>query len=376
MRNALNNSTSLILRITIFFWLTGKLISYPLWTASRNFPLVPVVDFLQAGNGVHLILLIVSLSSMLVLLIKPDHKFAVTTLLTAEAIAWMLDQNRWQPWHYQYFLTVLFVWLNRNKEKNVLTIILFMLVSTYFYSGLSKLNPAFIQSIWNRLVLGKAFHLSQEIIYSKTMFYIGYSISVIEMIFAVGLIFEKTRKAAIILLLMMHVLILAVFGPFGLNYDMIVWPWNVAMMCYLTYFLVKGKYLSISYPVIFQKWNIVFTALFGIMPLLNYAGLWDYFLSSSLFSSKTPDMYVCIPKEEAGKFPKASIAKFSFCDSNEVAVNVRLWAFEEMAVPGAPQVRVFKKIRKQLLEQYPNIPMHFWVFEYNHWKKQRRELTD
>jgi len=377
-KSAFTQRNILIIRITLFFWLIAKLISFNLWMSDRLFPVIPPLDFLSAPPAMHLGLFVLSIISMIGLFIFPNRKIFQIILIITETISCLLDQNRWQPWEYQYILTILIFTVNWKSEKNIQSVLVFMLAGIYFYSGLSKLNPLFVESILSKLILSQSIGLSNKIIYSKLCIYTGFSISIIEMIFAIGLFFKRTIKWAAILLIMMHILIILVFGPLGLNYDAIVWPWNLTMISYLIFLILKDADFSVSIPALRYRWNLLFVVLFGLMPALNYIGCWDYFLSYSLFSSKPPDMYVCVEKNNpafAKLYPYCSENKIKLmCDSNSAVLNIRTWSFKEMKVPACPQMRVYKKIEKKLLSQYPALDGNFFVYVYKNGKKGKRFL--
>jgi len=78
-------------------------------------------------------------------------------------------------------------------------------------------------------------------------------------------------------------------------------------------------------------------------------------------------MYVLIHKEGGSKIlqPFFSTTKTKFTgDSNSILLNVRNWAFMEMKVPAYPEVRVYKKIKSQLVHRYPDMVADFIIDKY------------
>ena len=106
-----------IVFITCLFWLIAKLISWKAWTAYRLFPLVPAFDFLKnLPAAYHLVLFFASLFCLVILVIKPSVQIAVI-LIVAELLSLIADQNRWQPWEYQYLFIISMFWLKIKKTK-------------------------------------------------------------------------------------------------------------------------------------------------------------------------------------------------------------------------------------------------------------------
>jgi uncharacterized protein YhhL (DUF1145 family) len=174
----------------------------------------------------------------------------------------------------------------------------------------------------------------------------------------------------------MHLLIIAIFGPFGTNYDIIVWPWNVVMIFLLYLLFIARLPVSIQFRSLKKNWNKLIIILFGILPALNFFGYWDFFLSSSLFSSKPPDMYVYIKNEGSCKElqPFFITNKNRFPGDSISIINVRTWSFRELMVPAYPELRVYKNIKYQILKRYPNIDATFIVVMYINGEKKKVEL--
>ena len=51
----------------------------------------------------------------------------------------------------------------------------------------------------------------------------------VQVAFGIGLLIPRFRRASLIAAVAMHLFILAMFGPMGLNWNNIVWPWTAAM---------------------------------------------------------------------------------------------------------------------------------------------------
>ena len=63
--------------------------------------------------------------------------------------------------------------------------------------------------------------------------YAGLALPIFEILAALGLLFSKSKKLFALLLIGMHIFILIFLSPLGINYNSIVWPWNVLMILYL-----------------------------------------------------------------------------------------------------------------------------------------------
>ena len=142
-----------------------------------------------------------------------DRRKIAAVLFFVEILSCLLDQSRWQPWEYQFILmTAAYIFI--QKKEQLLLAWQLILAAVYFFSGLSKLQPAFIHDIWDGLILRSWLHIFND---SAWLARLGYTIPLGEMLAAILLFFVRTRKPAIILLAGMHLLKLAMLGPLGTN---------------------------------------------------------------------------------------------------------------------------------------------------------------
>lgn len=367
----------IVTRLICFSWLLAKIISYKVWLASRLFPVVPPFDFLFAPQAVHVLFFILSLSCIAALLILPTNKILQWAVIIIELLSCSLDQNRWQSWEYQYIFLVLALLINRRNDRNALNTIAFIFISVYFFSGLGKMNAEFSGYLQRELVFLGIFKAKSSYSYNLLLYHLGYLFGLIEMLLGIGLAFRQTNKAVAFLLICMHLGILALLGPFGINYNVIIWPWNTAMILCLCVLFISGKPATFSFYFLKTGFNKIFIIFFGFLPFLNFFGYWDYFLSSSLYTYKPPEMYICI--QDAGK-NKALIPftdnkqNLFICDSNSTLLNVWKWTMKEMNVPAYPEIRVYRKIKQQLLSRYPGMKATFIIYEYVDGRKRKTEL--
>jgi hypothetical protein len=345
--NSNTNPVSLMIRLLALCWLITKLISYKLWLTGRLFPIVPIQEQFVAPGFVHLIFFAAALIALLLLCLRPRNKMAAVALMIAELSSCLLDQNRWQPWEYQFLFMLLPLVFTRD-ENRLKTCWQIILVGLYFFSGLSKLNQKFVMQGWNGMIL------NQWIGYTITkawMYRLGYLIPLIEMGAAIALFFNKSRKTGVLLLCVMHVFILLMFGPAGLHINIVLWPWNM-LMPFLLVILFYGR--QVNYAVLKQKKPLVWVTVFcwWVLPWLNLFGYWDDFFSSKLYSGKTQYLFICTSNPHtkkifAGYF--AASSRSSVCDSS---ISVFKWGIQEMKVPPNPELRIFKKIIQQWEQKY------------------------
>jgi hypothetical protein len=355
--------TAWLFKIACIFWLTVKLVGWRMWTTYRLFPTAPVFENLdRIPPVVHTTLFI--LSFLLVsLLFFTKNKFVLAGTLAIEICMCLLDQNRWQPYEYQCLFIIFIFMINTNNQRLIITSFTFILVSTYCYSGLSKLNGSFLQTVWSPIILKSFFRVSLSTSREHYLYYSGCFLSLFELIAGVSLLFSKTQKVAAKALILMHLFILLLLGPLGLNYNIIVWPWNIAMIMYLYITFLKRDAGTFILKSVFKGWNKLVFITWGILPALHFIGYWDGFLSASMYSGKSPKMIICIQDVSKCKQLQVFCKNYGnkFCDGKK-NIELQDWAINETNVIPNPEIRVYKILQKKLEKQYPSAGLQFRIY--------------
>lgn len=353
-----------LLRITCVFWVVAKLICYKLWLADRLFPLVPVVDeLLMVPGWVHMGLFVASLGLMGAVIVLPSGKGLQWALLTSEVASCLLDQNRWQPWEYQYLFT-LFIMLTNKDSRNAFMALAFMLAATYVYSGLNKFTPGFLSIVWDSLILHGFFKVSAITIHHNIVYHSGYALGLIELMSGIGLFFKVSRKYAATALIVMHVFVLLLLNPFGPNNNTVVLPWNMVMIASLYLVFLKDKAHIYDQRAILRFPNILVLVCWGILPALCFAGWWDNYLSSNLYSGRQPYQMICVSNPDAvpALQPYMQQDKNNICNGQKV-ISVIKWGYTELKAPPYPEYRVLSRIEASFQQSYPAAGAKFITYD-------------
>jgi hypothetical protein len=346
------------IRLVSLTWIITKLICYKLWLGDRLFPIVPVHESLSIlPSMTHLLLFITSICGMLWLFFYPNKKVAVVLLL-AELLSCMLDQNRWQPWEYQ-FIFMLVVYISFEDEKQVITLWQLILSGIFFFSGISKFNSAFIHDIWQGMMLQRWLgmnHINSWVIRA------GYALPLIEMTAGICLLFGKTRVLAIWTLTCMHVIILWMLGPLGLNINAVIWPWNI-LMPLLLFSLFYKKSFGSNNSFLWKPVSWLVLLCFWILPWFQLAGYWDKYLSAVLYSGGVEQLFICT-KDPAAKKQLAVYMYPSFkvipCSP---VLSVYIWGITEMKTAPYPEKRIYTAIINAWKKRYPDNNDKFYLYK-------------
>lgn len=367
---------NLIIKITCFFWIFTKLFSYNLWHTDRLFPLLPPFDFLEnIPNSIHLCLFALAILGIFFIAFFPKNKYLLIATIAVEFFSCILDQNRWQPWEYQYFLTIVFLFLYRNNNKQFANYFSFLIIVIYINSGLHKLNGSFLFHVWEDMILHRFFGFEHYQIQNTLLHYAGLSLGLIEVISGFGLLFLKRKKIFAWLIIGMHIFILLLISPTGVNYNPIVWPWNIAMILFLYILFINGKSAEISFKNLINGYNKIPFVIIGILPFFCLLGYYDNFLSFNLYSGGLKQLDICIGNEDsAKKYQPYFSKKMTFCTTGKV-INVNGWGLKEMNIIVYPEERVFLDIIKKWKKANPYANATFYIYEYPYRPQYVREYN-
>ncbi len=377
MKFSSNNSFStdkVLLKITCLAWLIAKIMSFKVWTADRNFPVIPALDIFTANNSIHLSLFFVSLLGIAVAFFFPNKKI-ISAVILIEILSCLLDYMRWQPWEYQYILMFAFFVFAKDR-KQFLLLFSFLIGCTYLFSGAHKFGGSFLYTFWDSLVLRRFLHLDISVIKTPIVHYSGLLLCLIEVFIGLGFIFFRNKKLVCILAIVMHLLIILIYGPTGLNYNLIIVPWNFAMLGFaLVFFFTKEK-IAFRKDFFTRPLNIAVLFLVGFLPVLSFFDNWDQYLSFNLYSGNTKILAICVADTQnypqLEKYQSTNVNS-KYCD-NTYIIQTNKWAMDELNVPVIPEERVFKKIKAQFNKTYPDIHNTFVYYVYPYKKENTKEV--
>lgn len=343
--------------------IAGILFSFELWTGERLFPKIPVFNnLIILPQSVEMVLLVLLISLSMMILVYPKPQKTILLVLIILAVFVMFDQMRLQPWVYQYFFMLailgLFSWKNNddvNERQTVLNSSRLIIASIYVFSGLQKLNVVFIGEVFPWIIEPISILLPDSL--QKITPYLGVIVPFVEAGIGLGLMSKKYRNCSIFLAISMHCFILFLLGPFGHNWNNVVWPWNIAMIFFVMILFLRTNDFSLK-DMLPQKiksvGSVIFT-LFIIFPTLSFLNLWDSYLSSALYSGNTNSAQIFISDSLKQRLPVKIQRYTKEIETNQNALDFANWSFEDLNVPPYPETRVYKKIAKNICTYATNV---------------------
>lgn len=340
---------SRLIKTIAFFWCITKIWSYKTWVTDRLYPVIPPADFLKyVPDFLHVFLFGFSVLALLVLLFVKANRLLLISLFLSELLSCSLDTVRWQPWEYMYMCFLLIIVINLHRPKRILMLGHLFLVSVYFFSGLHKLSRGFLSSIWMNMVLMDFFGLSMEAILKYKLYFIGLLIPFTEILLAVLLFISESKRKISYLLILTHISILIFIGPFGIQYNSVVWPWNLAMISILI--VVYAKPVEPIRREFFIT-NSYWIVLWFVLPVLSFFGSWYQYFSFNLYSGKGEHMYIYFSEKQKELRPYFEPGSGNR-HKNEPYIILQNWAMKEIRSAPVPETEMHREIAISLRRRY------------------------
>lgn len=328
--------------------LLGLLASWKLWLLPRSFPVLPLVPgFPQLNRPWDFTLLGLMLGACVASL--RAYRPAIGFLLACMVVLYCGDQNRGQPWFYLYAILLLLTLL---PEAPALAAARLVITAVYFWAGVQKFGPDYreaiipymMQPVANWLPPGGAVAVKWGLLGAP----------VVEVLMAIGLWMPRLRRAAIVIILVVHAVALLILGPLGHNQNLVVWPWNLAMVAFVLILFPAVRLAGAWRDLRRSVAAVVITALVSLLPVLSYFGCWDSYFSFALYSGNTAKSDLFLVPALAQKLPEDLRRYAHPLNESVVAANPGLkglwvfdtqsWALDSLLVPPIPEPRNFRSM--------------------------------
>lgn len=346
--------------IVILVFSLGLAMSPHVWIGPRSYPLAPVFDFLPpAGHPVDYLLFGLLFALAGAALVSPRPQKFIAALLAVTVIFCLLDQTRCQPWVFMYaFLLatlVLFSWdgedlAGRNRALNICRLIM---AGTYLFSGLQKINQNFVRNDFPWIVSPITDVIPAV---APALHWLGIAAPFIQVAFALGLLTRRFRRISLVAAVAMHIFILGMFGPLGLDWNNIIWPWTVAMAVF-DILLFAGKQEFSWRDIVWSgrhPYHAGVLVMFIGLPVLSFFNMWDSYLSAALYSGNLTDAEIYTNDRGGNSLPEQFKAYLVHTSADTNVINIQQWAIEDLNVTAYPEVKVYKKIAKDVCHYLRN----------------------
>ena len=346
--------------------------SWRMWTPQQLFPRVPLFS-LANGLPDHWDQIVTWICSGLWILIAAVLALpkASPSLARSAAILYailfaalvILDQHRLQPWGVHIAVCLLIVTAFEARQQ--LSWLLAFTASIYIYSALSKFDAQFLHTVGQdflrellRVWPNSYARLSDNSrLVMTTLFPIG------ELLCGLGLLWNPSRRLALVLAIIMHATLIGILGPWGLSHSWGVLLWNVVFIG-----LNALMWRQLSHPFSFQfrddtgpsrglaTWRLVVSGLcmfLFVLPLGERLGVVDHWLGWALYAPHSSRARIEVLAGSVEQQPEM-VRRFVLSNAEDISawdyVAVERWSLETLGVPVYPQQRFYVAVARALAE--------------------------
>ncbi len=336
-------------------FLASIAITYPLWLTERPFPLIPVdprIPALPPPFDIGALLLLGAL--LATSLVLPSGMIAVG-IVGLVAFLWAQDQNRIHPWGYLFVLVYAALgelWIKPKEQRrssDTVTLLQFIVITIYAWTGLQKFRVSYFTEVVPLLI--SSYKHPPSFVTTALL----YSTPFIEVALALGLLFHLTRRLSVIGILVLHTGILMMVSPLGRDENYSILPWNLTMACVtvLLFWRSKTTLRAILMPT-WTRTRVIFFQLCVVLPLLGYFGLWNTYLSFSVYSGASAHGYAFFQERALPNLPTPIRSAVSPSEGGLYEIPFDRWGLATLRSIPSPQVGDVHQMAKYLCRTVPN----------------------
>ena len=263
-------NSELLTRLTGGLLLALVLTCWPLFTARS----LPHVGFFSVPDLAHLCLaaVLALLSTLLMVGGGPKRLRWVTAAVLTLCL--VTDELRGQPWAFEIgaFL-ILLAACTAEKARAGMQI---YLVGLYVWAGLHKAQGEFIDRVVPWFFEPFDLELSES-----TALVVGSGIILAEAGAGLALLVKRLRRVAVCILLATHLGVLVVLGPWGHDWDLNVWPWNVGQAVLVSVLFWSDRQSGLR---LLNRAPRSLTFFAVCLPVLHLGAWWPANLSHALYA--------------------------------------------------------------------------------------------
>lgn len=358
----------LLSRIACGMLLAQCVASWPLWLGTQVFPQVPVLAFLQSVPPAFDLVLTscLALAGLATLISsfagQPSAsriiRYSWRAVMLFLLLLMLLNQQRIQAWAWQGILLALCFQL--RSPGQTLALLRWLTISIYLYSAVSKCDASFLQTHGQVLLdgfLNVAGGQKLDSPWLRSILIAGFPLG--ELLVALLLAIPGTRRWGCLMSLVLHLMLITVLGPFGLNHHPPVLIWNL-------FFLLQN-------PVLFPGreaepvaegtrtiWSsprsLLLALVILVAPALEWFDRMDVWPAWGLYASRGAKVQVEISRSQFDSLPE-SLRPFSTPlpqEPNWLRVDLFRWSFAETGAPANPEDRFLLGVANSLTDPLPD----------------------
>jgi hypothetical protein len=306
-----------------------------------SYPRIPAFDFIPAFPWPFDLLLLLSFLAALIAFVLPVRikGVAVFAVLAAGFLV-VQDQSRLQPWFLLDLFLLTAIAFSENEEDG-LNACRVAVAAAYFWSGVHKMNSSFSGALFPWLVSPISVPWLKTTLHAA-----GVMAPFLEAGMGLALLAPRTRRPAVVGIAGMHLFLLSMLGPWALNWNHVVWPWNLSMLVVTPCLFWNSNLSAASLLRPGRAWVRRFVLAFVLVfPPLSLAGLFDTSPAFDLYSGNSLIGSIVLNRDA---WSRLDAERKAFGEPFGEGYRIRFgdWAMAAMNVPAYPEERVLRRLAR------------------------------
>lgn len=331
-------------------------LTYPLWISppGATYPSIPLWSGFEAASFLAIPASLILLVALALAIAMPNRfRWAWWLVAVCLLITFLTDQHRLQPWAYQSCLYALvFASMNESVGRRFL---IPLAASVYIFSAAGKLDFQFSHTVGQEFLETIAAPLGgiPESIDLSVRNRLALVMPGVELIAGICLLPQITRRWSAMVLIVMHLTLIAMLGPWSLDHSRGVLIWNGMLIAQAILLMMRHPPSPTPSPetesahspgcrLTTLQWIVGGVIAVGIFaPLSERSGYWDHWTSWSLYSPHTSRAEVELHQSVIGTLPP-EIERYLLEDSDGDGwrrLSLEQWSLADRFVPLYPQAR-------------------------------------
>jgi hypothetical protein len=308
---------SAVFRILAGFEIALVISTWPLWWGDSDFPQVPLLPVFPGMIWSRVLTGLLLMSAVLILsrripatLETSSTRCAAVLALFAGLALLVLNQHRLQPWHWLFLMSLFWMLLLPGNAR--LTVIRHTICTVYVCSALSRISATPLSGMTGAIVFKSLAMLGFDELTPNNRLPIVFCHTLIVGELCVGLLLLKrgTRWAGCIGSNLLHVSLIIVLGPLGLNHHAGVLLWNLCFLCVVPVLFCRDKSAEVREGKELTGVTRTAIMLTWMFPLSGLIGLADNWPSWQLYSSRPENWILFVHRDDCNRLHR-TLAEFT-----------------------------------------------------------------
>ncbi|MDG1893827.1 MAG: hypothetical protein P8J37_02855 [Fuerstiella sp.] len=350
------------------------LATWPLWTAIELFPAVPMFRHL---GSVPIVMDWLTLAALLVSSAahlkscRPEPNAAVSSpgaglqaqsrrynlWLMAASASWLvvLNQHRLQPWHWLFLIVTAQSILLSGRQR--LWAMRLTFATIYIFAALSRLG-ADVDAGMSRQLLQTVCHLlgADQLLRNERLFFIVcLAMTLVELAVGLCLLLSRFRRLAVVMAMALHLTLLVLLSPIGLNHHWGVLIWNAFFLIAIPLLFADVNQPGSNDPFATVRLRLT-AAIVVLFPLSGLFDIADNWPSWQLYSPRPDIVRLYVDEGAVGQLPKhvrQFVAEPAPLDT-WCPVRLDWWSLAMTGAPIYPEDRFQLNVVRSVVQKMPD----------------------